>query len=116
DPRCTYGQGDAPFRRLYVDRSGRYPRPEGLLPGVEGIVQWIDERTGQPHRGLPEPRHVLAVPGYFNMDSIGYNARVIDRPPERVSWAELLNARWKGRVALFDGAQIAFQDAGTAAE
>jgi len=116
DPRCTYGQGDAPFRRMYVDDAGRYPVPAGLLPGVKGMVQWIDERSAKPYRGLPEPRYVVAVPGYFNMDSIGYNARIIERPPERVSWAELLNARWKGRVALFGGAQIGFLDAGNAAE
>jgi putative spermidine/putrescine transport system substrate-binding protein len=116
NPRCTYGQGDAPFRRMYVDDSGAYPPSHGLLPGVTGMVQWIDERTGKPYHGLPEPRHVVAVPNYFNMDSIGYNSRVIDRPPERVSWAELLNSRWKGRVALFGGAQIGLVDAGNAAE
>ena len=43
-------------------------------------------------------------------------ARVIDRPPERVSWAELHNKRWRGRVGLFDGSQIGFLDTGTAAE
>ena len=116
DPRCTYGQGDATFRSMYVDGSGRYPVSPDKPAGVTTIVQWIDERTGKPCRGLPEPRYVNGVPGTFNLDAIGYNARVIDRPPEKVSWAELLNPRWKGRVALFDGAQIALQDAGIAAE
>jgi putative spermidine/putrescine transport system substrate-binding protein len=116
DPRCTYGQGDAPFRRLYVDSSGAYPAANGLLPGVKSVVQWVDERTGKPYRGLPEPRHVLAVPNYWGMDSIGYNARVIGRPPARVSWAQLLNARWKGRVALYEGSQVGLLDAANAAE
>jgi len=116
DPRCTYGQGDAPFRCMYVDDSGRYPVSPDVTPGVTGVVQWIDERTGKPYRGLPEPRHVNGIPGAFNVDAIGYNARVIDRRPERVSWAELLNSRWKGRVALFDGSQLGFLDSGIAAE
>jgi putative spermidine/putrescine transport system substrate-binding protein len=116
DPRCTYGQGDAPFRSMYVDDSGRYPVSPDKPAGVTTIVQWIDERTGKPYRGLPEPRYVNGVPATFNLDAIGYNARVIHRPPEKVSWAELLNPRWKGRVALFDGAQIGLQDAGIAAE
>jgi putative spermidine/putrescine transport system substrate-binding protein len=116
DPHCTYGQGDAPFRQMYIDTSGTYPVSPVNLPGAKGIVQWIDERTGRPFRSLPEPRYVVAVPGYFNMDSIGYHARVIRRPPERVSWAELFNRRWKGRVGLFGGAQIGLQDAGIAAE
>lgn len=116
DPRCTYGQGDAPFRSMYVDDSGRYRSPPDKPAGTWRIVQWIDERTGKPYRGLPEPRYVNGVPGIFNMDSIGYNSRVIDRPPERVSWAELFNRRWKGRVALFSGAQVALLDTGIAAE
>lgn len=116
DRRCTYGQGDAPFRSMYVDDSDRYPVAPDKPPGAWRIVQWVDERTGKPYRGLPEPRYVNGVPGIFNMDSIGYNARVIDRAPERVSWAELLNRRWKGRVALFSGAQVALLDTANAAE
>jgi putative spermidine/putrescine transport system substrate-binding protein len=116
DPHCTYGQGDAAFRCMYLDDSGRYPVSADITPGVTGIVQWIDERTGKPYRGLPAPRYVNGVPVTFNLDAIGYNARVIDRPPEKVSWAELFNPRWKGRVALFDGSQIGLLDAGNAAE
>lgn len=116
DTGCTYGQGDAPYRCMYLDDSGRYPVSPNVLPDTKGIVQWIEGRTGRPYRGLPEPRYVVAVPNYFNMDSIGYNARAIDRPPRRVSWAELLNARWRGRVALFGGAQVGFLDSGNAAE
>ena len=116
DPRCTYGQGDAPFRSMYVDDSGRYPIPPDKPGGVWRIVEWVDERTGKPYGGLPEPRYVNGVPVIFNVDSIGYNARVIKRLPERVSWAELLNSRWRGRVALFSGAQVALLDTGNAAE
>jgi putative spermidine/putrescine transport system substrate-binding protein len=116
DPRCTYGQGDAPFRSMYVDDSGRYPVSRDIVPGVKSIVQWIDERTGEPVRGLPEPRYVDGVPGIFNMDAIGYNTRVIDRPPEKVSWAELFNSRWRGRVALIADHSIGYQDAANAAE
>jgi len=116
DPRCSYGQGDAAFRCLYVDGSGRYPSSPLLLPGANTIVQWIDERTDKPHRGLPEPRHVDGVPGVFNADAIGYNARVLAKRPEGVSWAELVNARWRGRVALAGDHTIGFHDAALAAE
>ena len=116
DPRCTYGQGDAPFRSMYVDDSGRYPISPDKPGGTWRIVEWVDERTGKPYGGLPEPRYVNGVPAIFNVDSIGYNARVIKRLPERVSWAELLNTRWRGRVALFSGAQVALLDTGIAAE
>jgi putative spermidine/putrescine transport system substrate-binding protein len=116
DPRCTYGDGDAPFRSMYVADSGRYLSAPDKPAGPWRIVEWIDEGTGRPHHGLPEPRYVNGIPTIFNADSIGYNSRVIDRPPERVSWAELVNARWKGRVALFSGAQVALLDTAMAAE
>jgi putative spermidine/putrescine transport system substrate-binding protein len=79
-------------------------------------VQWIDERTGKPYRGLPEPSYVDGVPTYFNMDAIGYNTRVLKRPPEAVSWGELFNPRWRGRVALIGVPEVGLQDAGNAAE
>jgi putative spermidine/putrescine transport system substrate-binding protein len=118
DAGSTYGQGDAPFRTMYVDGSRRYPVARDKPAGRESmhLVQWIDERTGEAHRGLPEPAFVAGVPTVFNVDAIGYNTRAIDRRPEQVSWAELLNRRWRGRVALFGGAHIGFQDTALAAE
>jgi putative spermidine/putrescine transport system substrate-binding protein len=116
DPRCTYGQGDAPFRSMYVGDSAVYPVAADKPSGANTIVLWVDERSGKPYHGLPEPRYVNGVPGILNMDSIGYDASVIDRPPEKVSWGELLNRRWKGRVALGGGAQVGLQDAAIAAE
>jgi putative spermidine/putrescine transport system substrate-binding protein len=116
DPHCTYGEGDAAFRRLYVDpdRSGRWRSAPGTPPELDGlIVEWIDEATGKPVG--PEPRYCTGVPHVFNFDSLGYNARVIRKRPEQVSWAELLNRRWRGRAALYDDADIGFADASCAA-
>jgi putative spermidine/putrescine transport system substrate-binding protein len=99
--RCTYGQGDAAFRRLYVDpdRSSRWVGAPGTPPGVDGLlVEWVDESTGKPVG--PEPQFCTGVPGTFNFDSFGYNARVLEKRPAELSWAELLNPRWRGRVAL----------------
>ena len=98
---CTYGQGDAAFRRLYVDldRTGRWKSAPGVPAKVKRLlVQWVDESTGKPVG--PEPRFCTGVPGTFNFDSFGYNADVLAKPPGELSWAELLNPRWRGRVAL----------------
>ena len=116
DPRCTYGQGDAAFRRLYVDptRSGRWKSAAGTPRALDGlVVEWVDEKTGRTVG--PEPQFCTGVPGYFNFDSFGYNARVIRKQPEELSWAELLNRRWAGRVALIFDPFIGFQDAANAA-
>jgi putative spermidine/putrescine transport system substrate-binding protein len=115
---CTYGDGDAPFRSLYVDpdQSGQWPTSQDTPSELDGIlVSWIDETNGQPIGS--EPLYNIGAPGaIFNMDSMGYNADVIQKEPEDVSWAELLNAEYKGRVALLNDPGIGMQDAGLAAK
>ena len=118
NPRCTYGQGDAAFRRLYVDpeRSGRWPNAPKVPRTVQGeLVQWVDERTGK--RVGREPRRVIGMPSCFNFDSFGYNARVLPRRPVDLSWAELLNKRWRGRVGLNNSeARVGLQDTANAVQ
>ena len=98
---CTYGQGNAPFRTTFVDPNGS----TGLPPYSQGpasnkqIVRWIGE-DGKPIKGKPEPRWIVGPAAHFNADSMGYNADVINKAPNKVSWAELLNTKWKGRVSL----------------
>ena len=116
--RCAYGQGDAAFRRLYVDpdRSGRWRNAPGISANVNRLlIQWVDESTGK--RVGPEPRFSTGVPSTFNFDSFGYNARVLAKRPDELSWAELLNARWRGRVGLngFDP-QSGLQDTANAVQ
>lgn len=99
--RCKYGQGDAAFRRLYVDpdRSGRWRSAPGVPPVLAKLfVQWVDESTGK--RVGPEPKFLTGSPGTYNFDSFAYNAKVLGKRPEQLSWAEFLNARWRRRVAL----------------
>ncbi len=116
DRRCTYGQGDAAFRRLYLDpdRSNRWTSAAATPRELDGlVVEWADERTGLSVG--PEPHFCTGVPTVFNLDSFGYNSRVLRKRPEELSWAELLNGKWRGRVALIGDALVGFQDAGNAA-
>ena len=90
-PACTYGQGDAAFRRLYADpdRSGRWLSAPGVPPAVTKLfVQWVDESTGKSVG--PEPKFSTGSPGTFNFDSFGYNAKVLGKRPDQMSWSELL--------------------------
>lgn len=114
DPRCTSGDGAAPFRVLYLDphRSGRWRSAQGTPRDLDGLlVQWADER-GAP--AGPEPRFCTGVPNLFNFDSLGYNSRVIRKRPEQVSWAELMNNRWRGRAALQSYPDLGLYDAALA--
>ena len=87
-PESNIGQGDAPFRHLWVDENGKR---------VEG-----------------PSRYVSMVPGWHNADSIGYNPEETGRPIE--SWAELFSEDFAGRVALLNVPQIGTMDAALAVE
>ena len=113
---CTVGQGDAPFRTMYVDpdQTGTWKSSAETRSENQGvIVQWADGDTAQA--AGEEPKFVNGVPQNFNMDSMGYNADIIQKEPNEVSWAELFNPKWKGRVVLLADPAIALQDAGAAA-
>ena len=60
------------------------------------------------------PRYIVGPPAHFNADSIGYNADVVKKLPNQVGWQELLNKKWKGRVALLKDPGIVMQDIGNA--
>jgi len=116
--RCTVGDGDAAFRNLYFDpdKSGKWPGSADTVSQLrKEIVVWADDKGSGKTKG-PEPRWVTNVPQNFNFDSIGYNTKVIPVAPEKISWAELFNKKWKGKVALLKDPGVALQDAGFAAE
>jgi putative spermidine/putrescine transport system substrate-binding protein len=110
--RCTYGDGNAPFRTTFVDPDGSTGLPpfSGGPRNNKQIVRWIAE-NGKPIKGKPQPRWIVGPAAHFNADSMGYNADVIKKAPNRVSWAELLNKQWKGRVSLLRDPGIMAQDA-----
>ena len=87
-PDSKEGQGDAPFRHLWLDENG--------------------DRASGPSR------YVSMVPAWHNADSIGYNPEETGRKIE--SWAELFSEDYKGRVALLNIPQIGTMDAALAVE
>ncbi len=113
---CTQGQGDAPYRMLYVDPNGStgLPKTKEAGPQNKQIVQWWNQATNKPFGGKPQPRWLLGPPAHFNMDSMGYDGSVLNKAPGQVSWAELLNTKWKGRVAVLNDPAIAMDDLGNA--
>ena len=73
---CSPGDGDAPFRKMYVTEDGE-------------LTTWADPESGETSGD--EPAHVNLVPHNFNMDSMGYNGDVIKKEPADVDWSELFN-------------------------
>ena len=82
-PDSRPGQGDAPFRQLWLDQDG--------------------------NRAKGPSRYISMVPAFHNADSIGYNPDETGRKIE--SWAELFSPDFKGRVALLNIPQIGTMDA-----
>ena len=76
------------------------------------------EGGGSPSGPVSSPANQAPKPvgNVFNCDSFGYNSKIIKKTPTQMSWAELLNPTWKGRVALLNDANIGLQDAAIAAE
>ena len=87
-PEAKPGQGDAPFRHLWLDADGNR---------VEG-----------------PSRYISMLPGWHNADSLGYNPEETGRPIE--SWAELFSEDFAGRVALLNAPQIGVMDAALGVE
>ena len=87
-PESNPGQGDAPFRHLWLDEDGNR---------VEG-----------------PSRYISMLPGWHNADSLGYNPEETGRPIE--SWAELFSEDFAGQVALLNAPQIGVMDAALAVE
>ena len=111
------GAGDAFFRQMYLDpdKTGQWPSSVEVAEELVGeAVQWVDEATGETVGS--EPSFIKGVPQNFNMDSMGYNSDEIPLEPEDVSWGELFNESYSGRVALLADPSIILQDAGNAAK
>jgi putative spermidine/putrescine transport system substrate-binding protein len=115
---CTPGEGNAPFRVMYLDpgRKTGLPLTKTGPRTNKAIVQWWDSKANAAFGGKPEPRLIVGPPAHFNMDSMGYNGDVIKKQPGQVSWAELLNGKHKGRVAVLNDPGIAMADLGNAVQ
>lgn len=90
--KASLGRGDAPYKLLYTQPNGRLGSQEA--PGISFL------------------------PYVHNVDSIGYNADLVDEgvPYETESWGWLLDERHSGKVALVNAPTIGLFDMALAAE
>jgi putative spermidine/putrescine transport system substrate-binding protein len=88
-PGGTPGQGDAPFRKIFLDSSKK--------KFATGATNWL-----------------TMIPGNHNSDSFGYNEKEVGGTLD--SWAALFDTHFSGHVALIVDPDIGFIDAGMAAK
>lgn len=91
-PNASLGQGDAPYKLLFVQPDG------GLDAQPSELVSFL--------------------PYVHNVDSFGYNTRVVPpgQPYVTESWGWLLDERWSGKVALVNAPDIGLFDVALAAQ
>lgn len=91
-PEANLGAGDAPYKILHVQDD------DELGPGQTGRVSFL--------------------PYVHNVDSFGYNTKVIDRgiPYETESWGWLLDDKYAGKVGIVNAPTIGLFDLALAAQ
>lgn len=90
-PNASFGHGDAPVTKLYV-------QPSQSL-------------------GAQPSRWISMLPTVHNLDSFAFRPDVVNGDADRAnSWASLLDERWAGRAALVDEPAIGIFDAALAAQ
>lgn len=91
-PNASLGHGDAPYKLLFVQPDG------GLDAQPSELVSFL--------------------PYVHNVDSFGYNTRVVPpgQPYVTESWGWLLDERWSGKVALVNAPDIGLFDVALAAQ
>lgn len=94
---------------------GKYPdgkevSRQGTLPYE---IQYVEGVEAKSFAGSPTG-HASLLPQIYNADTLGIRPDLIGRPIER--WQELLNAEFKGKVALVDIPSIGVMDAAMALE
>jgi len=103
-PFAQYGFGEGLTQPIDVSRIRNWPHLHPLfkegratptapvgLGANPGTMMYTDAARTQ----------VSFSPAFFQMDSIGYNERYIQAPDNELSWGELFNPKWRGKVALY---------------
>lgn len=91
-PTSNLGLGDAPYKLLYVQHDHSL--------------------------GSDPSKYISFVPYVHNVDSFGYDTRIVPRgiAYETESWGWLLDEKWHGKVALVNAPTIGLFDAALAVE
>ncbi|MBK1658524.1 ABC transporter substrate-binding protein [Paracraurococcus ruber] len=103
-PFAAFAQGEKLIQPIDTSRIANWSKLHPLLregratPGSPlglganpGRMMYMDEGRSQ----------VSFMPCFFQMDSIGYNTKHVQAENNELSWGELFNPKYRGKVALF---------------
>lgn len=103
-PFAAYAQSEKLLQPIDTARLPNWPKLHPLLKDGRATPTAPLGLGANPGRMiyLDEARtKVTFAPMFFQMDSIGYNASKIPAENNSLSWGELFNPKWRGKVAMF---------------
>jgi len=103
-PFAAYGASEGLLKTIDISRIPNWGRLHPVLR--EGRLNadaplGLGANPGRMMYANDARTQVKLMPAFFQMDSIGYNSRHIPAENNTVSWGELFNPRWRGKVALY---------------
>jgi putative spermidine/putrescine transport system substrate-binding protein len=103
-PFAAYANGEKLLQPIDISRLPNWSKLNALLKDGRATPTAPLGYGANPGRMmyLDEARtKVSFAPMFFQMDSIGYNASKIPAENNTLSWGELFNPKWRGKVAMF---------------
>lgn len=103
-PFAAYAGGEGLLQPIDTARLPNWPRLHALLKEGRATPSSPLGLGANPGRMMytdTARTKTLFMPAFFQMDSIGYNSARIPAENNELSWGELFNPKWRGKVALF---------------
>lgn len=103
-PFANYAKGEGLIAPIETARLPNWNKLHPLLKdgrATPDSPMGLGANPGQMMYADAARTQTLFVPCFFQMDSIGYNTRHVAAENNEVSWGELFNPKYRGKVALY---------------
>jgi putative spermidine/putrescine transport system substrate-binding protein len=103
-PFAAYGRGENLTQPIDISRIPNWSRMHPLLKDGRATPTSPLGFGANPGRMMytsDAKTQAIFMPTFFQMDSIGYNTRHVEAVNNELSWGELFNPKYRGKVALF---------------
>ena len=103
-PFAAYGNGERLTQPIDISRIPNWSKMHPLLKDGRATPTsplGLGANPGRMMYTSDAKTQAIFMPTFFQMDSIGYNTRHVEATNNELSWGELFNPKYRGKVALF---------------
>lgn len=103
-PFAAYGRGENLTQPIDISRIPNWSKMHPLLKDGRATPTsplGLGANPGRMMYTSDAKSQAIFMPTFFQMDSIGYNTRHVQAENNELSWGELFNPKYRGKVALF---------------